>query len=172
VTTRGCWIEQGQLRRGAVPAVVLSVLVVAGCGGGSPSAHTTPPVLATAPSAPTTEATGPTLPPIPEADVRPCINVQAVLSHITADTARWSPTSHPFDTSIATRLGTQAGYMNQQAMGGDYALRKAVADTARAFGGVARSIVAHSRKQLAHAVDRSRVAYAALKKLCHYATDS
>ncbi|GAB3853109.1 hypothetical protein GCM10028801_05190 [Nocardioides maradonensis] len=109
--------------------------------------------------------------PVPNADIRPCANVQAILSHIAADTARWSPTKHPFDDTIATRLATETAYMNQQAMTADYRLRKAVSDTSTAFGLVSRSIAAHSQKQLNHAVKQSQVAYAVLKKICHYSSN-
>ncbi|GAB4001598.1 hypothetical protein GCM10028772_01070 [Nocardioides ultimimeridianus] len=97
--------------------------------------------------------------------------MQAILSHIAADTSGWSPTKHPFDDAIATRLATETSYMNQQAMPADYPLRRAVADTAKAFAQVSRAIAGHSQKRLDKAVKRSQVAYAVLKRFCHYSSN-
>ena len=151
--------------------MLLTAALVSSCGNGATAGHDAAaagsPSIASASTAPT----APTEAPIPTADIRPCVNVQAILSHITTDTAQWSPTRNPFDDAIATRLGVQASYMNQQAMTGDYALRRAVAATAKAFEQVSRGIAARSQKKLDKAVKQSQVAYAGLKKLCHYSTD-
>ena len=147
---------------------MLTAALASSCGNGASSAHQAAAVVSppgSVPSSVSTEA------PIPAADIRPCANVQAILSHIAADTARWSPTKHPFNDTIATRLGTETSYMNQQAMTADYRLRKAVADTSTAFGMVSRSIAAHSQKQLNKAIKQSQVAYAVLKKICHYSSN-
>lgn len=98
---------------------------------------------------------------------RACIGVEAILAHITVDTARWSPTVHPFDESVAARLAYQTRYLDRQALAAGLTVRRAVAATASAFGGVAEAIMARSRPRLDRAIARSRTAYSGLKKVCH-----
>jgi hypothetical protein len=64
------------------------------------------------------------------ADRQACVGVEAILAHITVDTAHWSPTFHPFDQDIAVRLASQSRELNSQAAGADLPVRRAVAATA------------------------------------------
>ncbi len=103
---------------------------------------------------------------VEEADQQACAGVEAILAHITVDTARWSPTVHPFDQDIAVRLASQSRELNGQALAADLNVRRAVTATATAFGGVAEAIMAKQRHRLDRAIDESRTAYSALKAVC------
>jgi hypothetical protein len=148
-------------RAGAVAC--LTAVVVTSCGGRSAStiaASASPPTVL---STPASSGDGPAL---PEADKKACLGVQAIIAHIAAETARWSPDRHPFDPTIATRLATRTQYLNSQALAADDRVRRAVAATASAFGGVADAIMAKDRAHLDRAVAQSRVAYSSLKEVC------
>ena len=143
----------------AAAAVCLTAVIVSSCGG-HPSAAS--PVPTQAQTADGTLA-GDT---VEQADQQACVGVEAILAHITVDTAHWSPTSHPFDQDIAVRLASQSRELNSQAQSADLPVRQAVAATATAFGGVAEAIMAKRRGQLNRAIDASRKAYSGLKVVC------
>lgn len=140
----------------SVVGALLGALLTAGCGGSGNAGAQTVPAAAEA---------GPTS--LPSADARACVGVQAVISHITADTARWSPKLQPFDQVIAQRLSGQARVLASQAsFASGRAVVGAVRATAAAFDGVARAMKAKSRPKFRRAIDNSRTAYAILKKVC------
>ena len=100
-------------------------------------------------------------------DSRACAGVEAVIGHITVDTARWSPRRHPFDIDIATRLSTETKNLAAQATVSDGPeIRAAVMSMASAFDGVATAMRSRQRARVARAIERSRVAYRTLKQAC------
>ena len=106
------------------------------------------------------------------ADVRACVGVEAILGHVAADTAAWSPAQRPFDRGVARRIRTQAGYLAGQApQASDAGIQVAVEGTAASFRGVAGAMQARDRARLDRAIKRSRVAYTALKSACGSAGD-
>jgi hypothetical protein len=141
----------------AAAAVCLTAAIVSSCAG-----HPSAPVATQGEKAGASLA-GAT---VEQADQQACVGVEAILDHITVDTAHWSPTSRPFDRDIADRLSSQSRELNSQAMGADLPVRQAVAATASAFGGVAEAIMAKKRQQLNRAIDESRTAYSGLKVVC------
>jgi hypothetical protein len=147
----------------------LAAVVLTACGShSSPAATTqagTSPPTASAPLQQPAATPGAAL---PDADERACAGVQAILGHISVDTARWSPTFRPFDRGIATRLETQTGYLSTQALDSSAPLREAVAATAAAFDDVSRAIMAKDRPRLDRAIAHSRTAYSALKNRCAF----
>src|SRR4051794_21489123 len=143
-----------QQRWPATLAACLTLVVVAGCGAsGSGDTAASP-----------TEPTATTL--TPKSDAQACVGVQAIIAHITVDTAHWSPTAQPFDHAIAVRLASESRELNSQALGAGLPIRRAVAETSAAFGDVADSMMARKTASLQRAIGRSRTAYGALKKVC------
>ena len=159
--------RQPRLRAACV--ALLLAAVASSCSGGSsdsdPSQASGAQTARSTPSAPSQAK-----PALSGADTIACNGVQAILSHITVDTARWSPTIRPFDNTIAERLSTQTRYLNQQALSADSTVRVAVAVTAKAFGQVSNAIVARSRVRLNRAINHSRSAYSQLKKVCNFSS--
>jgi hypothetical protein len=140
-------------RWAATLGACLTLGVLAGCGAGGSDDTAASPTASTASST-------------PESDARACVGVEAIIAHITVDTAHWSPTSQPFDKAIAVRLESQSRDLNSQALGAALPIRRAVADTSAAFGDVADAMMARKTASLQHAIARSRTAYAALKSAC------
>ena len=101
-----------------------------------------------------------------DVDQQACVGVEAILAHITADTAHWSPTFHPFDQNIALRLASDSRELNNEDPAADLRVRRAVTATATAFVGVAEAIMAKRRDRLNRAIDQSRTAYSGLKVVC------
>lgn len=148
-------------------AACLSAAVLVSCGN-----HPTAAPTATVASPPSVQAQAqppggtPGGPALPDADQRACVGVEAIIAHITVDTARWSPTVHPFDQDIAARLASRSRDLDDQALEAGPDVRRAVAATAAAFGGVAEAIVSKKRDRLDRAVADSRTAYSRLKEAC------
>jgi hypothetical protein len=135
----------------ATAVACLTAAVVTACGS-----HTS--------AAPTTQAP---VSALAAADDKACAGIEAILAHVTVDTAHWSPGgARPFDQGIATRLATQTRYLTPQAQGAGPRVRRAVASTATAFDGVAEAIMTKNRAGLEHAILRSRTAYSGLKQAC------
>jgi hypothetical protein len=158
-------MDTPHLRWRAAVAGCLAAVVVSSCSSAPAAAPGADPSRPAAP-APRSASTPPQA-SLPDANGRACIGVEAILAHITVDTARWSPTVHPFDQSVAARLADQTRYLDRQALAAGLTVRRAVAATASAFGGVAEAIMARSRPRLDRAIARSRTAYSGLKKACH-----
>ena len=101
------------------------------------------------------------------ADVRACAGAEAILGHVAADTAAWSPRQRPFDRGVARRIRTQAGFLASQGpQATDAGIQVAVDATAASFRGVAGAMQARDRARLDQAIRRSRVAYKALTSAC------
>lgn len=147
---------QGRARvRAGAAAGLAAMLLVTGCGTTGHATKAAQAAVAAAPQGP------------PSADARACVGAEAIIKHVTVDTARWSPTQHPFDPVVAGRLATQARYLALQGPQAQHAnVRTAVGATASAFGGVAASMKARNRAGLTRAIARSRVAYKMLKRAC------
>ncbi|MGY2874485.1 hypothetical protein ACVW00_001675 [Marmoricola sp. URHA0025 HA25] len=130
--------------------------LVVGCGGtsGEPGTASTQPAVLASPS-PVTE------------DVRACAGVEAIISHITVDTVRWSPNLHPFDKTISSRLATSARELAAQGpQATDTDIQFWIRATAASFSAVATAMAAQKRKHVDKAIDQSRVAYKGLKQAC------
>jgi hypothetical protein len=100
-------------------------------------------------------------------DERACVGVEAIISHITVDTVRWSPGVNPFDQTISTRL---AGRASQLAAQGSQAtnpdIKFWIRATAASFTGVADAMTSRKRTRVEKAITQSRVAYKGLKQVC------
>jgi hypothetical protein len=153
-----------QMRWRTAVAACVTAAVVASCSS-APAAAPDASSSRVAPASPS--ASPPAQATLPDDDTRACVGVQAILAHITVDTAHWSPTVHPFDQDIAARLATQTRYLDHQALAAHLDVRRAVASVATAFGEVAEAIMARSRARLDQAIARSRTAYSGLKQACH-----
>ena len=128
----------------------VTAVIVSSCGGHPPAA-------------PASTQAGAV---VRDADQQACAGVEAILAHITVDTAHWSPTFHPFDQDVALRLASDSRELNSEDPGADLTVRRAVTATATAFVGVAEAIMAKSRDRLNRAIDESRTAYSGLKVVC------
>jgi hypothetical protein len=103
----------------------------------------------------------------PTADSRACVGVEAIIGHLTADTARWSPNLDPFDPAISARIRTWSKALaRQESLATSSHLQAVVGSNARAFAEVADAMAAKNRAKVSHAVDASKVAYGQLKGLC------
>jgi hypothetical protein len=101
------------------------------------------------------------------ADVRACAGVQAIISHIAVDAARWSPALAPFDKTVSTRLASEARDLAAQGPhADDPAIQRSVRDTAAAFGGVASAMKSRKRRSVDQAIARTRTTYQDLKQVC------
>ena len=143
-------MDAPQQRWRAAAAACLTAVIVSSCGG-HPSA------------APASTSGGAV---VQDVDQQSCVGVEAILAHISVDTAHWSPSLHPFDQDIAVRLASQSRELNSQVLGADLRVRRAVAATATAFAGVAEAIMTKKRDRLNRAIDASRTAYSELKVAC------
>jgi hypothetical protein len=137
----------------ATLAACATLVVVAGCGADGSGGQA---------ASPTPTGTGATA----ESDAQACVGVEAIIAHITVDTAHWSPTTQPFDQAVAARLESDSRELNGQALGAGLQIRRAVAETSAAFGDVADSMVARKAAGLQRAIARSRTAYSRLKNVC------
>jgi hypothetical protein len=103
----------------------------------------------------------------PAADSRACAGAEAVIGHISVDTARWSPTRKPFDRAVAARIADRAGQLDAQApVAQDPTVTRAVHSMSVAFSSVSRAMSAHKRVGVNQAITLSRVAYRELKDVC------
>jgi hypothetical protein len=151
-----------QQRLRAAAAACVAAAVISACGHQPAAAP-----QAQGPSSPAVSAQ--TRPPgatLTDPNKQACVGVSAIIAHITADTAGWSPTVSPFDRDIASRLTTQTRYLDNQALTADLGVRRAVAATSTAFTAVADAIIAKNRAHLDRAIAQSRVAYGRLKTAC------
>lgn len=103
----------------------------------------------------------------PAADSRACAGAEAVIGHISVDTARWSPTRKPFDRAVAARIADRAGQLDAQApVAQDATVTRAVHSMSVAFSSVSRAMSARKRVEVNQAITLSRVAYRELKDVC------
>src|SRR4051812_40563010 len=110
-------------------ALVLVALLSCACSAGarasSSGAH---------PSARPSSATA-------QMDAFTCTSVQALLGHLAAGTARWSPTLKPFDPAVAVQIRTTSVNLQKQLPRvRTVAVYRAVLSSAKAFGSVATAM--------------------------------
>ena len=106
---------------------------------------------------------------IPVDDSRGCLSVQALMGHLSADTARWSPNLDPFEPTIATRIQTLSVDLGKQVpLAGTAQLQDAERANARAFAVLATAMHGKDKGKVTEAVAGTRVAYRDLKGLCHF----
>ena len=100
-------------------------------------------------------------------DVRACLGAEAVLGHVAAGTARWSPERQPFSKPMATRIrlsSTQLAHEGRQAR--TSRIRSAVRGMARSFGSLSAAMGRRDRGEVDAAMHQTRVSYQVLKKTC------
>src|SRR3954451_15980855 len=108
--------------------------LVVGCGGTSGESGNPPRQVLASPS------------PVSE-DVRACAGVEAIISHITVDTVRWSPNLNPFDKTISARLATSARELaGQGPQATDTDIQFWIRATASSFSAVASAMASQKRK--------------------------
>ena len=140
--------------------LVLGAALAGGCAAAPPVAQS-PQAAHPAAHQAAPEPSAPTL------DVRACAGVQAVVSHLAADTRRWSPTRDPFDKDMSSRIGRTARDLGVQASLADTPrVRRLVTSTAAAFGALPRAMASHDRTSVTRAITGTRTAYRALKRAC------
>jgi hypothetical protein len=137
-----------------IVVVCLAFGLLAGCGSGAQENATA--------SKASTQA-----PKKLSADLKACVGVQAVIGHITAGTARWTPDTDPFDRAISKQLTQQAQNLAVQGpQATDPDIQVAVRQTSDAFKGVASAMKSKKRARFDSAIQQSRVAYKKLKAVC------
>jgi hypothetical protein len=142
-------------------AVAVGALALTGCGPSSTgsterSASSGPSQVTASPSA---RANTP--------DGRACAGIQAVMGHLATDTQRWSPTLHPFDKTVATRIRLRAKELDVQAPQAESAhVKEATHATSDAFVAIADAMTHRRSAGVRRYVQNSRVAYRDLKQVC------
>ena len=105
--------------------------------------------------------------PVGAADIRACSGVQAIIGHLSAGTARWSPNLAPFDKAIASQIRLQSQNLARQApQAQDRHLRAVVQSNAGAFSAMADAMAGKDRAKVDRSIAATRVAYRELKKVC------
>ena len=149
-------------------ALALAATLLSGCAGGSATAAA-PAAAGTAPAAAQGSTLGPPVPSSTLGDSRGCVSVQALMSHLGAATAGWSPTLKPFDPIVAARIQDLSVNLTMQLPSADAPeLRQAIVANARAFGLLARAMHGKNKQAVVQAVDGTRTAYRPLKQLCSF----
>ncbi|MDQ1538523.1 MAG: hypothetical protein QOE58_2916 [Actinomycetota bacterium] len=143
----------------AVAGVTLAAAMLAGCGHANAGSGTTPPAQAD-----TLAAAAPlTLTP----DIRACAEVQALMGHITVDTARWSPNLNPFDRTVSARIGQLSKNLDKQVpQAKSQHIKAVVHSNAQAFAAVAAAMTAKNTTSVSRAISGTKVAYRQLKAVC------
>jgi hypothetical protein len=143
----------------ALVSLALAASATAGCGQSSPDRPGAAPAAASAkPSAAATPITG---------DVRACLGVEAVLGHVAAGTARWSPQRRPFDKAIAARLRTSSDELAKQGpQAQSTQVRKAVNGIAVSFGSLSDAMAKRDRAEFTAAMAQAKATYKVLKATC------
>jgi len=100
-------------------------------------------------------------------DAFACTSVQALLGHLAAGTARWSPTLKPFDPAVAVQIrATSVNMQKQLPRVRTVAVYRAVLLSSKAFGSVATAMVQKKRAQVGRAISATHIAFRNLKKVC------
>jgi len=145
-------MPQNQQKLKATLTIAVALAMLTGCGHGAASPET----RVAAPVAPT--ATG---------DVRACAGVQAVIGHLTAGTARWSPNLDPFDKTISSTIRLQSQNLAKQApLAKSKNIKVAVQSNAQAFTVMATAMTGKDRDKVNRSIKATKVAYRELKKVC------
>lgn len=110
-----------------------------------------------------------TAPPLVTQDARACAGAEAVLGHMSADTARWSPERDPFDKTISGRIRLLADALDKQAtLAQSEQVKLVVHGNARAFTAVADAMLTKKRDLVSSTIGSTRVAYKQLKSTCKF----
>lgn len=141
-------------------SVGVATVMLAGCGGGAGASGgaSTHPSQAASPQARISHRLS--------VDERACAGVQAVIGHLAADTAHWSPQLDPFDKTVSRRIRLRSAELDKQAPRAGVPVQRAVHATARAFTKVAQAMRSRNRPTLTRAIGGSRTAYRELKRAC------
>jgi len=153
-------MRQGQAKLSlAAAGMTLAAVTLAGCGQATAEGGTAHP----APAA--TVAAG--APLTLTSDIRACAGVQALMGHITVDTARWSPNLNPFDKTISARIGQLSKNLDKQVRQAQSQQIKAVVHSnAQAFAAVSAAMTAKKATSVSHAISGTKAAYRQLKAVC------
>ena len=143
--------------RRTLALVSLALVASATAGCSQAPAHT-----AAAPSPAASSPAGP-----PSRDTRACLGAQALLGHVAADTARWSPQRQPFDKTMAERIRLSSADLAKQApQAGSTKVRTAIDGIAESFRSLAAAMGKRDRGLVNTAMTRTRASYKALKSTC------
>jgi hypothetical protein len=138
----------------------LAAVILTGCAHVTTLADVSRP---TKPPALASEATQVRLP----RDIRACAGVQALVAHITASTARWSPALHPFDKAIAAQIrGLSQDLQKQAPQAQTVKIQDVVQSNGRAFAAVADAMSGKDASLVNHAIQGTKVSYRELAKVC------
>jgi hypothetical protein len=100
-------------------------------------------------------------------DVRACLGAQAVLGHVAAGTARWSPERQPFDTAMASRIRLSSDQLaGQGPQARSPQVRAAVSALARSFRSLSVAMSSRHRREVQAAMHRTQMSYRVLKTTC------
>lgn len=100
-------------------------------------------------------------------DVRACLGAQAVLGHVAASTARWSPERQPFANAMAERIRLSSDQLASQGpQARSLRIRAAVSGVARSFRSLSVAMGRHNRRQVNAAMHETRASYHVLKTTC------
>lgn len=148
------------MRQAAVTGV--AVVLVAGCGTNAGTGHAAQDLAPPAPS-----VVDATQRPI-TGDFRACAGAEAILRHLTSETAHWSPNLNPFDATISKQLASRARDLAAQAQQAeDPGVKSAVRASAGSFSSVSVAMRSRKRTRVDAAIAASRVTYKDLKRVCH-----
>ena len=91
------------------------------------------------------------------------------MGHLTVETARWVPRTHPFDKDVRGRIALRAAQLAQQAPQARTAeVERSIEGTAAAFQGVSRAMATRRRTAVNQSIQGVRARYRQLKVLCSW----
>jgi hypothetical protein len=142
----------------ALLSLALAATATTGCGQ-TPNASRSNPAAASAQASPQPhQYTG---------DVRACLGTQAVLGHVAASTARWSPARQPFAKPMAVRIRQSSDQLASQGpQAKSPRVRAAVSGIARSFRALSVAMDSRNRRDVNVAMRQTRVSYRVLKATC------
>jgi hypothetical protein len=142
----------------ALVSLALTATATAGCGHASNAAQSN----AAAASAQTSPHPRQITP-----DIRACLGAQAVLGHVAAGTARWSPERQPFAKAMASRIRLSSDQLASQGpQAQSPRVRAAVSDVARSFRSLSVAMDSRNRRKVNAAMLQTRSSYKVLKATC------
>lgn len=140
-------------------SIAVAALVLAGCSSGSSQNDAAARATASPPAA-SASSTG---------DQRACLGSEALVKHLAAVTAGWSPGLHPFDPAVDQQIRTFAHDLATQAQFADTRrLQGVVRGNAAAFDDLAEAMADRKRAKVISSVEGTRVAYRLLKSACSF----
>jgi glucose/arabinose dehydrogenase len=147
----------------------VALVLLAGCTHGAAADATSETAASPSTEAATPGPTATPATPAPTADARACVSVQALMGHLSAATAQWSPNLEPFDKTTATRIRTLGVDLGKQAsLARTPAVREVVLSNAHAFTALADAMAARKRARVTRTIAGTRVAYGELKQVCSF----